>query len=151
MSKQPKRWWLEARIEDQKLEIERLTIAKEAWKGSADAYRRDRDHALSRVEELEAKLYRKDERIKAWKQSSDEHEARVEALEGDLNIMRLQRDATHVSHCPKCKESERLIERLQTRDERLRAALKKYGMHREGCGWTFCKCGLAKTIEENEQ
>lgn len=112
MSKQPKRWWLEARIEDQKLEIERLTIAKEAWKGSADAYRRDRDHALARVEELEAKLYRKDERIKAWKQSSDEHEARV---------------------------------------ERLRAALKKYGMHREGCGWTFCKCGLAKTIEENEQ
>jgi len=27
-------------------------------------------------------------------------QAKVDELEGDLNIMRLQRDATHVSRCP---------------------------------------------------
>jgi hypothetical protein len=33
-------------------------------------------------------------------------EARVRALEGDLNIMRLQRDATHVSRRLKCAATE---------------------------------------------
>ena len=31
---------------------------------------------------------------------------RIEELEGDLNIMRLQRDATHISRCPKCAAVE---------------------------------------------
>ena len=30
----------------------------------------------------------------------------IERLEGDLNIMRLQRDAVHVSRCPKCAATE---------------------------------------------
>ena len=37
-------------------------------------------------------------------------QARVEELEGDLNIMRLQRDATHVSRCPKCAATEQETE-----------------------------------------
>jgi len=34
-------------------QIDRLTAAKEAWKGIAEAYRKDRDYALARVEALE--------------------------------------------------------------------------------------------------
>ena len=35
-------------------------------------------------------------------------QAKVDELEGDLNIMRLQRDATHVSRCPKCAATEQV-------------------------------------------
>jgi len=41
---------------------------------------------------------------------SDDHEwylqaARIEKLKGDIQVLKLQRDATHVSRCPVCKET----------------------------------------------
>jgi len=46
----------------------------------------DLQWAVDEIERLQAKLYRKDARMKAWKQSSDEHEARVEALEDNAVV-----------------------------------------------------------------
>jgi chromosome segregation ATPase len=82
-------------------EIERLTAERDTAEGIleqlqnkfaavtaewADCKESDRliERLQARVGALEAKLYRKDERIKAWKQSSDEHEARVEELEAAI-------------------------------------------------------------------
>ena len=39
-----------------------------------------------------------------WRDEIERLQARVEELEGDLNIMRLQRNAKHCSRCPECAE-----------------------------------------------
>jgi DNA repair exonuclease SbcCD ATPase subunit len=83
--------------------LERLQNKFEAVTAElADCKESDRliERLQARVGELEAKLYRKDERIKAWKQSSDEHEARVEKLEAALDEIAANKDMTLLGCAP---------------------------------------------------
>jgi histidinol-phosphate/aromatic aminotransferase/cobyric acid decarboxylase-like protein len=61
---------------------------------------------------------------------------------------------------PLCLEAADRIEALEAENEehmaayrrvaaerdRLRAALRKYGMHGDKCGFTFCRCGLSEAL-----
>ncbi len=53
--------------------------------------------AADRIEELEAIIAADVDRVALGAQAM-----RIKELEGDLNIMRLQRNATHCSRCPEC-------------------------------------------------
>ena len=75
-------------------EIERLTAQLKATEANEQVLVDANKPLLVRIAELE----------------SDDHEwylqaARIEKLKGDIQVLKLQRDATHVSRCPVCKET----------------------------------------------
>ena len=72
------------------------------------------------IEELEAELkatqeneYRLAEANKPLLARACKAEAENERLRGDLEVMRLQRDATHVSRCPNCERLRAVYEAVK--------------------------------------
>ena len=47
----------------------------------------EQEQAADEIERMTAELYRKDQRVKAWKKSSDEHEADNERLRAALEFI----------------------------------------------------------------
>ena len=84
----------------------------------------------AKIERLEAEIYRKEKRIEAWKQSSDEHEERIELLRENI---RMRDDISRCQH---------------KKIERLEAALRRSCQCGEGmCSITGEQCLACAALE----
>jgi chromosome segregation ATPase len=111
-------------IAGQRYEIERLTTERDTAEAilerlqnkfaAVTAENEEHIDAFQRLfaerNKLQADYNEAREEVTTYSLLLDEAQARVKELEGDLNIMRLQRDATHVSRCPKCSTEQGSLE-----------------------------------------
>lgn len=94
------------------------------------AWKKLLDEQMDRIEELEAKCRQRRDDLKQARDILDERFKRIEELEGDLQIMRLQRDAKHVSRC-QCADEVRCA--LKAENERLRGRIEQIASQIRPC------------------
>jgi predicted RNase H-like nuclease (RuvC/YqgF family) len=133
-------------------------------RGAADAL----GAAEKRIEELDRTCTGLFDEAKRLQAKNERLKQRIEGLERDLDNERARGIHTCHSKCqrPLCvahrriealergrdiqknnaKRWEELALQYKRENERLRAALRKYGMHGDKCGFTFCRCGLSEAL-----
>ena len=99
--------WIKAEIERLRAELKTCCDHENIWKHAQEmGYTKVIDEQKweylcqrAEIKRLEAEIYRKDKRIEAWKQSSDEHEERIERLRAVVDAAKLT-----VQHIPFCDD-----------------------------------------------